>query len=97
MKHLIKLRAAPILALGVCAFVVAGCGKTSASKAKDEVTLAEMNQAMGMMSMSPAGAPKTIAALTNFAGFKGRPFPTLPAGQQLAIDPATHEVVIVNQ
>ena len=95
MKHLIKLRAAPILALGVCGFVVAGCGKTSASK--DEVTLAEMNQAIGMMSMSPAGAPKTIAALTNFAGFKGRPFPTLPAGQQLAIDPATHEVVIVHQ
>jgi hypothetical protein len=95
MKHLNNLWAAPILALGVCAFVVAGCGKTSAPK--DEVTLAEMNQAMGMMSMSPAGAPKTIAALTNFAGFKGRPFPVLPAGKQLAIDPATHEVVIVNQ
>ena len=95
MKKKIKLRATPILALGVCAFVVAGCGQASTSK--NEVTVAEMNQALGMMSMSPAGAPKTIAALTNFAGFKGRPFPTLPVGQKLAIDPATHEVVIVNQ
>lgn len=76
----------PVLALSVWAFVAAGYGKPSASK----------NTVMGMMSMSSAGAPKTIEALTNLPVFKGRPFPLLPAGQKLAIDPATHKVVIVN-
>ena len=95
MKHSNNCWVAPILALGVCALVVAGCSKTSASK--DEVTLAEMNQAMGMMSMSPAGAPKTIEALTNFAGFKGRSFPAPPAGKKFVINPATHEIVAVDQ
>lgn len=95
MKKKIKLRATLILVLGVCAVVVAGCGQASTSK--NEVTLAEMNQAMGMMSMSPAGAPKTIAALTNFAGFKGRSFPAPPAGKKFVIDPATHEIVAVDQ
>lgn len=95
MKHLIKLWATTILALGFCAFVVVGCGKTSASK--DAVTVAEMNQVMSRMSMSPVGAPKTVEELTNFAGFKGRPFSALPAGQKLAIDPTSHLVIIVNK
>ncbi len=93
MKNLIKLLAAPILALGFCALVSAGCDKASAPKG--EVTLAELNRAAGMMAMSSSGAPRTVDELTNFPAFKGRPFPAPPAGKKFAIDPATHQVVVV--
>lgn len=84
-----------ILALGL-ALATAGCSKATAP-ANAEVTVAEMNQAMRMMSMSPVGTPQTVDELTNFPAFKGRPFPVPPAGKKLAINPATHQVVVVAQ
>lgn len=92
-----KTLAGPVLALGCCTLLIAGCGKASAPKINGEVTVAEMNQAMRMMSMSPMGAPKTVDGLTNFPALKGRPFPVPAAGKKFAIDPVTHEVSIVNQ
>ena len=93
MKKMIKLRVAQILGAGFGLLAITGCGKASAPGG--EVTLAEMNRAVGMMSMSPAGAPRTVDELTNFPAFKGRPFPAPPAGKKFAIDPATHQVVVV--
>lgn len=95
MKNSIKLLAPPILAAGFCALTIAGCGKNSAGK--NEVSLAEMNRAVGLMSMSPAGAPRTVAELTNFPAFKGRPFSTPPTGKKFAIDPASHQIIVVAQ
>jgi hypothetical protein len=94
---LIKLLAVPVLALGCCTLLIAGCGKTAAPKVNGEVTVAEMNQAIRMMSMSPLGAPKTVDELTNFPALKGRPFPVPAAGKKFAIDPVKHEISIVNQ
>jgi hypothetical protein len=94
---LIKLLAMPALALGWCALVITGCGKTAAPKANGEVTVAEMNKALLMMSMSPMGAPRTVDELTNFPALKGRPFPVAAAGKKFAIAPVTHQVVIANQ
>ena len=91
------LLAAPLLALGFCALFIAGCGKSSAPKAPGEVTVEEMNQALRMMAISPLGTPRTVDELTNFSTLKGRPFPAPPAGKKFAINPATHQVVIVNQ
>ncbi len=87
--------ALPILALGL-ALATTGCGKTAAP-ANAEVTVAEMNQAMRMMSTSPMGAPQTVDELTNFPAFKGRPFPAPPAGKRFSINPITRQVVTVNQ
>jgi hypothetical protein len=89
--------AVSILASGFCALVITGCGKTSAPKANGEVTLAEMNQAVRMMAISPLGTPRTVDELTNFATLQGRPFPAPPAGKKFAINPSTHQVIIVNQ
>jgi len=93
----IKSLAAPVLALGFCVLVITGCGKTSAPNADAEVTVTEMNQAIQLMSMSPLGGPRTIDELTNLPPFKGRPLSTPPAGKKFTIDPATHQIVIVNQ
>ena len=93
----IKSLTASVLALGFCALIITGCGKTSAPKTGAEVTVAEMNQAIQMMSTSPSGGPKKIDDLTNFPTFKGRPFSAPPVGKKLIIDPATHQVVIINQ
>lgn len=87
--------ALPILALGL-ALATAGCSKATAP-ANAEVTVAEMNQAMRMMSMSPVGTPQMVDELTNFPAFKGRPFPVPPVGKKLTINPATHQVVVVAQ
>ena len=95
MKKSIKLLAASILALGFCAIGITGCGKASAPK--NEVTLAEMNRVVSMMAMSPVGPPRTVDELANFPAFKGRPFPTPPAGKKFVIDPASHQIVIVDR
>jgi hypothetical protein len=94
---LIESLPAPLLALGFCALVITGCSKTSAPKVNGEVTVAEMNRAIRMMSLSPLGGPRTVDELTNFPALKGRPFPAPPAGKTFAIDPATRQVVIVKQ
>ena len=78
------------------ALAATGCGK-AAAPANAEVTVAEMNQAVRMMSTSPMGVPRTVDELTNFPAFKGRPFPAPPAGKTFGINPTTREVVIVNQ
>jgi hypothetical protein len=92
----LRLAALP-LALGACALVLAGCGKSSAPKVNGEVTVAEMNQALRMMAISPLGMPRTVDELTNFSTLKGRPFPVPPAGKQFAVNPATRQVIIVNK
>jgi len=89
--------AVPLLALGFCALLITGCSKTSAPKANGEVTLAEMNHAIRMMSLSPMGGPQTVDELTNFPAFKGRPFPAPPAGKKFAINAAARQIIIVNQ
>ena len=93
MNNGTKLLAASILAMGLCVLVSTGCVKASAPKGK--VTLAELSRAVIIMSMSSAGAPRSVDELTNFPAFKGRPFPAPPAGKTFAIDPATHQIVIV--
>lgn len=93
MKKPTRLLAASTLVLGFCLLGTAGCSKPSAPKG--EVTLAELNRAMGVMSMSSAGLPRTIDELTKFPAFKGRPFPAPPAGKKFAIDPATRQIVVV--
>lgn len=85
-----------LMALGF-ALVITGCGKPSTPKVHGEVSVEEMNSAIVMMSMSPLGGPKTVDELTNFPAFQGRPFPAPPAGKKLIIDPATRQVVIINQ
>ncbi len=92
-----RLRVAPVLALACGALLLAGCGKASAPKVIGEVTVEDMNKAINMMSLLPGGDPKTVDELTNFPALKGRPFPTPPAGKKFSIDPAKHQVVIVNQ
>jgi len=91
------LLATPLLALGFCALVITGCGKASAPTPNGEVTVAEMNQALRMMAISPLGTPRTVDELTNFSTLKGRPFPAPPAGKKFVINPSAHQVVIVNQ
>lgn len=91
------LLVAPFLALVFCALLIAGCGKGSGPKVPGEVTVAEMNQALRMMAISPLGVPRTVDELTNFSTLQGRPFPAPPAGKKFAINPATHQVIIVNQ
>ena len=93
MKKMIKLRVAQILGAGFGLPAITGCGKASAPGG--EVTLAEMNRAVGMMSMSPAGAPRTVDDLTNFPAFQGRRFSTPPAGKKFALNASTREVVVV--
>jgi hypothetical protein len=88
MKNSIKL-----LAASVCALAIVGCGKSST--ATNEVSLAEMERALGLLSMSAAGAPRTVSELTNFPAFKGRPFAAPPAGKKFAIDPATRRIAVV--
>ena len=84
-----------VLALGGFVLATTGCNKASAPNG--EVTLAEMNQAMRMMSLSPVGAPRTVDELTNFPAFKGRPLPSPPAGKKFIINPATGQVVVGDQ
>ncbi|MCX6895153.1 MAG: hypothetical protein NTZ16_06590 [Verrucomicrobia bacterium] len=95
MKNSIKLLPVTILTLGFCALGITGCGKASAPK--NEVTLAELNRVVSMMSTSLVGAPRTVEELTNVPAFKGRPFPTPPAGKKFAIDPVTHQIVVVDR
>lgn len=95
MKNSIKWLATPILAAGIGLLMLAGCGKDAT--AKNEISIEEMNRAMGMMSMSAAGAPRTVDGLTNFPAFKGRPFPAPPAGKMFTIDPVSHQIVIVDK
>lgn len=88
---MIPLKAAQILATGCFLLAVAGCGK--ASGPQGEVTLAELNRAVGMMTMS-GRAPQTVDDLTNFPAFKGRSLPVPPAGKKLVLDPSTRQVII---
>jgi len=92
---LIKLLTSPILAAGFCALVLTGCGKDSA--AKNTVTLDELDRAVSVMFMSPAGAPRSFSDLTNFPAFKGRPFPAPPAGKKFFLDPTTHQIIVADQ
>lgn len=95
MKHsIMKLLATPILAAGFCALVLTGCGK--GDTAKNEVTLDELNRAVSVMFMAPAGAPKNFSDLTNFPAFQGRPLPTPPAGKKFAIDSVTRQIVVAD-
>ncbi|MCX6896782.1 MAG: hypothetical protein NTZ16_15085 [Verrucomicrobia bacterium] len=93
MKKTIKLRVAQVLAAGFCLLSVTGCNNASAPKG--EVTVAELNQAVAVLSVG-GGAPKTVDVLTNFPAFKGRPFPVPPVGKKFIIDPSTCKVVVVN-
>jgi hypothetical protein len=95
IRRLIAVLAASILAAGFCALVITGCGKHFT--AKDEVSLEEMNRALGVMSMSRASASRTVEELTNFPAFKGRPFAAPPAGKKYAIDLGTHQISVVAQ
>jgi hypothetical protein len=97
MRSTSLMNAVRLLALGFCALVITGCGRASGSKVNGEVTVAEMNQALRMMAISPLGMPRTVDELTNFSTLKGRPFPAPPAGKKFAINPAAHQVIIVNQ
>jgi len=91
---MIKLKAAGILAAGFGLLAITGCNKTSAPKG--EVTLAEMNRAVGRMSMM-GRPPQTVDELTNFHAFKGRPLPVPPAGKKLILNQSTREVVVVDK
>ena len=92
MEKMSKLRSATVLAAAFGLLALAGCDKTSGPQG--QVTLAEMNRAVGMMAMSPAGAPRTLDDLTNFPAFKGRSFPVPPAGKKLLLNPSTREVIV---
>jgi hypothetical protein len=72
-----------------------GCGKSASPK--DEITLEELNRAIRMTAMSPAGTVKQVSELTNFPAFKGRRLPTPPPGKKFVINPATREIAIVDQ
>ena len=85
----------PILTAGVCVMLITGCGKNSTTK--KEVSLEEMNRAVGLMLMSPRGAPRQVEDLTNFPAFKGRPFSAPPAGKKFAVDPTSHLIIVVDQ
>ncbi len=95
MKKMIKVRVAQILAVGFGLLALTGCGKASAPGG--EVALAEMNRAVGMMSMSPAGAPRTVDDLTNFPAFNDRAFPVPPAGKKFVLDLSTKVVAVVDK
>jgi hypothetical protein len=97
MKKFIQLLAMPVLAAGLSVLVLTGCGKGSESGSTDVVTLDELNRALSVMAMSPQGAPKNVSDLTNFPSIKGRPLPTPPAGKKFVVDPATRQVVAVDQ
>jgi len=87
MPNVIQLRAMPMLAAGMCLLSVLGCHK--APPPNDAMTLEELNRALSLLP-----GPKTIEALTNFPGVKGRPLPILPAGKRFIIDRATGTIVV---
>lgn len=94
MKPSLPSLRATLRVTGICALILTGCGQRST--ASGEVFLEEMNRALSLMSMSPAGPPRTVAELTNFPAFKGRPFSTPPAGKKFTISRATGQIVVVD-
>ena len=89
-----NLRGWPICVAIMVPLLIAGCGKTSSSK--KTVTIEELNRVLKLASMSPGGVPQSIDDLTNFPAFKGRQFPVPPNGKKFIIDPASYEVIVVD-
>jgi len=78
----------------VVPLLIAGCGKTPSSK--KTVTIEELNRVLRLASISPGGVPQSIDGLTNFPAFKGRQFPVPPDGKKFIIDPASYQVIMVD-
>ena len=97
-NHLLKKLSGSLFLGVVLSLVAAGCSKSSTpSAANQPVSTADMNQALAQMAINPDGGPKTFEELTNSGWFSGRTFPTPPPGKKFAINPAAHQVIVVDQ
>jgi hypothetical protein len=85
------------LTLALMVLAMVGCGRKTNSAAGNEATLTDLNRALALMKMENGRCPATVSALTNFPIMHGKTLPVPPPGKKLAIDPATQQVVLINQ
>jgi hypothetical protein len=85
-----------LLLVLVIAVAACGCGKQAGTHS-GEATLDELNRALAVMSMGGGRPPASVNELTNFPSLRGKTLPKPPAGKKLAIDPAQHQVVFVDE
>ena len=78
------------------ALAVAGCAKSTAGSG-DEVSVAELDRALGMWTMAQGKPPQTVYDLTNLPVLQGRRLPALPSGKKLTLSPDSKHVVISDQ
>lgn len=80
-----------VLVLAMC-----GCGK-SGTQSSRVATMEDLNQALGIMSMSRTHQPETVSDLTNFPTLRGKTLPEAPTGKKLMIDRTRNQVVLVDE
>lgn len=86
-----------IPAILLSAALLAGCSKQSAADNSTEATLPELTRTLQTWVMAKGSYPKDLHELTNFPTMQGKRLPTPPPGKKLSIDPATRQVVWVDQ
>ena len=80
----------------VLMMAAAGCGKTKTG-AGDEVSVAELDRALGMWTMANGKPPQSVYDLTNLPVLQGRRLPALQSGKKLTLSPDSKHVVISDQ
>jgi hypothetical protein len=60
-------------------------------------SLAELNRALSLSTMSGGLAAEDVSALTNSPVLRGKRLPVPPPGKKLVIDPGTRQVVFADE
>ena len=79
------------------AAVATGCSKEPAASKGAEVSLPELSRALQTWVVTKGSYPNDVSELTNFPALRGKRLPDAPPGKKLGIDPATRQVVFLDQ
>ena len=86
--------------LMLCAFLVAafgGCSKGPSAANGPEASLPELSRTLQAWAVTKGAYPNDLSELTNFPALQGKRLPAPPPGKKLGIDPATRQVVFLDQ
>jgi len=87
-----------LLLIGVLmALLAGGCAKAGSNAKGPEASLPDLSRALQSWVMAKGAYPADLNELTNFPTLRGKRLPTPPPGKKLGVDPATRQVVFVDQ
>jgi hypothetical protein len=74
-----------------------GCSKGPSAGKGSEASLPELSRALQTWVVTKGSYPNDLSELTNFPALRGKRLPAAPPGKKLGIDPATRQVVFLDQ